>query len=56
MENTKAFYIETPSNPTLQVTDLKSVIGIAQQHNIITICDNTFMTSDVISLGIWFFY
>ncbi|MBO1929700.1 aminotransferase class V-fold PLP-dependent enzyme [Providencia rettgeri] len=57
MENTKAFYIETPSNPTLQVTDLKSVIGIAQQHNIITICDNTFMTpllSDVISLGIDF--
>ncbi|MBQ0269025.1 trans-sulfuration enzyme family protein [Providencia huaxiensis] len=56
-ENTKAFYIETPSNPTLQVTDLKTVIGIAKQHNMITICDNTFMTpllSDVISLGIDF--
>ncbi|GAB1440447.1 PLP-dependent aspartate aminotransferase family protein [Providencia sp.] len=56
-ENTKAFYIETPSNPTLQVTDLKSVIRIAQENGLITICDNTFMTpllSDVISLGIDF--
>lgn len=56
-ENTKAFYIETPSNPTLQVTDLKSVIRIAQENGLIIICDNTFMTpllSDVISLGIDF--
>ncbi|MBY6330831.1 PLP-dependent transferase [Providencia rettgeri] len=54
-KNTKAFYIETPSNPTLQVTDLISVIRIAKEKQLITICDNTFMTpllSDVISLGI----
>ncbi|EPL9569241.1 trans-sulfuration enzyme family protein [Providencia rettgeri] len=56
-ENTKAFYIETPSNPTLQVTDLNTVIGLAKDNNLITVCDNTFMTpllSDVISLGIDF--
>lgn len=56
-ENTKAFYIETPSNPTLQVTDLNGVIHLAKKSNLITICDNTFMTpllSDVISLGIDF--
>ncbi|MEQ4922549.1 trans-sulfuration enzyme family protein [Proteus hauseri] len=56
-EHTKAFYIETPSNPTLQITDLKSVISIAKKNNLITICDNTFMTpllSDVLSLGIDF--
>ncbi|APC12802.1 MULTISPECIES: trans-sulfuration enzyme family protein [Providencia] len=54
-KNTKAFYIETPSNPTLQVIDLISVIRIAKEKQLITICDNTFMTpllSDVISLGI----
>lgn len=56
-KNTKAFYIETPSNPTLQVTDLNAVIGLAKKNNLITVCDNTFMTpllSDVISLGIDF--
>lgn len=56
-DNTKAFYIETPSNPTLQVTDLNAVIRLARDNNLITICDNTFMTpllSDVISLGIDF--
>lgn len=53
--NTKAFYLETPSNPTLQITDLNAVIAIAKQHGIITICDNTFMTpllSNVIALGV----
>ncbi len=53
--NTRAFYLETPSNPTLQITDLQAVIAIAKQHNLITICDNTFMTpllSNVISLGV----
>lgn len=43
-ENTKAFYMETPSNPTLKITDIKGVVEIAKKHNIITILDNTFMT------------
>lgn len=54
-ENTRAFYLETPSNPTLQIIDLHSVISIAKKHNILTICDNTFMTpllSNVINLGV----
>ncbi len=54
-ENTRAFYLETPSNPTLQITDLQAVIAIAKKHNLQTICDNTFMTpllSNVIALGV----
>ncbi len=40
--NTKAIYIETPSNPTIDITDLKKVVEIAKQNNLITIVDNTF--------------
>ena len=43
-ENTKAIFIETPSNPLLNVTDIRGVVEIAKQHNLITIADNTFMT------------
>lgn len=43
-KNTKMIYIETPSNPTLEITDIKSVAAIAHKSGIITACDNTFMT------------
>ncbi|MGL4762533.1 MAG: trans-sulfuration enzyme family protein [Sarcina sp.] len=43
-ENTKALYLETPSNPLLKVTDLKACVEIAKEKNIITIADNTFMS------------
>lgn len=43
-ENTKVFYIETPSNPTLKITDVAAVAKIAQENGIVTICDNTFAT------------
>jgi len=43
-ENTKIIFIETPANPTLKITDLKAVARIAQERNIITIVDNTFMS------------
>jgi cystathionine gamma-synthase len=43
-ENTRAFYIETPSNPTMKVTDLKEIIRIAKERNIWVIVDNTFLT------------
>jgi methionine-gamma-lyase len=43
-ENTKIIFIETPANPTLKITDLKAVAKIAQERNIITIVDNTFMS------------
>ncbi|MDP8079093.1 trans-sulfuration enzyme family protein [Phocoenobacter skyensis] len=42
--NTKAFYMETPSNPTLKITDIQGVVEIAKKHNVLTIIDNTFMT------------
>ena len=39
---TRLIYIETPSNPTLKITDIKAVADIAKKHGIITIIDNTF--------------
>lgn len=42
--NTRAVFLETPSNPTLKVTDLRGVITIAKRHGLVTIVDNTFMT------------
>ncbi|GCF95531.1 cystathionine beta-lyase MetC [Enterococcus florum] len=42
--NTKALYLETPSNPLLQITDITSVVSIAKESQLTTIIDNTFMT------------
>ena len=41
---TKAIYIETPSNPTMKVTDLSAIRKIADEHNLLLIVDNTFLT------------
>lgn len=43
-ENTKAIFIETPSNPLLAVTDIRGIATIAKENNLISIIDNTFMT------------
>ncbi|MGK9044292.1 aminotransferase class I/II-fold pyridoxal phosphate-dependent enzyme [Mammaliicoccus vitulinus] len=43
-EETKMLFIETPSNPLLQITDIKAASAIAQKHDILTVVDNTFMT------------
>lgn len=40
--NTKILFIETPANPTIDITDLAEVVEIAREHNLITIVDNTF--------------
>ena len=41
--NTKMIWIETPTNPTLKVIDIKAVSDIAHEHeNIIVVVDNTF--------------
>ena len=40
----KAFFIESPANPLLTVTDLAGVAAIAKKHGILTIVANTFMT------------
>ncbi|GAB7388568.1 aminotransferase class V-fold PLP-dependent enzyme [Bacillaceae bacterium] len=53
--NTKALYLETPSNPTLKVTDLAGAAQIAKEHGLITIADNTFLTpyyQNPLALGI----
>jgi cystathionine gamma-lyase/homocysteine desulfhydrase len=42
--NTKAIYIETPTNPLLKITDIKAVSELAKKQNIKTIVDNTFST------------
>ncbi|WP_104625517.1 cystathionine gamma-synthase [Helicobacter felis] len=42
--NTKALYLETPSNPLLKITDLKLCSDIAKAHHLLTIVDNTFAT------------
>lgn len=43
-DNTKVFYLETPSNPTLKISDLAEIAKVAQENSITTICDNTFAT------------
>lgn len=43
-ENTKAIFIETPTNPLLKVTDIEEVAKFAKSKNLLTIVDNTFMT------------
>ncbi|UNL84284.1 bifunctional cystathionine gamma-lyase/homocysteine desulfhydrase [Priestia koreensis] len=42
--NTKALYIETPTNPLLKITDLEEASAVAKKHNLLTIVDNTFST------------
>ncbi|MGA8310058.1 MAG: aminotransferase class V-fold PLP-dependent enzyme, partial [Terriglobales bacterium] len=42
--NTKLLYLESPTNPTLRVVDLKKVTALAKQHNLITFIDSTFAT------------
>ncbi|MDF2959787.1 MAG: aminotransferase class I/II-fold pyridoxal phosphate-dependent enzyme [Paenibacillus sp.] len=42
--NTKAVFLETPSNPTLKITDIAAITGWAKQHGLLTMLDNTFMT------------
>lgn len=42
--NTKAFFFETPANPTLDVVDLAYVCGLAREHGITSIVDNAFAT------------
>jgi cystathionine beta-lyase len=42
--NTKLFYVETPSNPTLKVTDIRAVSEMAKSVGALTFVDNTFLT------------
>ncbi|MBE5104253.1 cystathionine beta-lyase [Bacillus thuringiensis] len=42
--NTKLFYVETPSNPLLKVTDIRTVSKLAKSIGALTFVDNTFLT------------
>ena len=43
-ENTKAVYIETPTNPMMNVTDIGKLAEITKRRNILLIVDNTFLS------------
>lgn len=40
--NTRAMYVETMTNPLLQVADLKAVVEFSRKHHLISMIDNTF--------------
>ncbi|MBX5482305.1 MAG: cystathionine gamma-synthase [Myxococcaceae bacterium] len=41
---TKMMWVETPTNPMLKLIDLERMSGIAKKHQLISVCDNTFLT------------
>ncbi len=43
-KNTKMIFVETPTNPLLDVIDLKMVGEVAKAHNLLYVVDNTFLT------------
>jgi cystathionine beta-lyase/cystathionine gamma-synthase len=52
--NTKMIYVETPTNPTMIVTDIAAVAKVARERNITLVVDNTFLSpflQQPISLG-----
>jgi cystathionine beta-lyase len=54
-QNTKGIYIETPSNPTLKIIDIKSISDLAKKSGVWTMVDNTFaspVNQNPISMGI----
>jgi cystathionine beta-lyase/cystathionine gamma-synthase len=42
--NTRALFLETPSNPLLKITDLPACLALAREVGLISIVDNTFMS------------
>lgn len=43
-ENTKLVWLETPTNPTLKVSDIKAVAEVVHKHGALLVVDNTFMS------------
>lgn len=41
---TKMIWIETPSNPLLNIIDIAAIVGIARAKKILTVADNTFLS------------
>jgi len=42
--DTKLIWIESPSNPTLSLVDIRNVASVAHQHGIMVVVDNTFLS------------
>ena len=42
-EKTKLIWIETPTNPMMNIIDIKSVVGYAKDRKILVAVDNTFL-------------
>lgn len=42
--NTRMLWLETPSNPLLNIVDLEMVVDVAKKHHLLTAMDNTFAT------------
>jgi cystathionine beta-lyase/cystathionine gamma-synthase len=42
--STRAIYVESMTNPLLQVPDLEAVVGLAREHGLVSVIDNTFAT------------
>lgn len=40
--NTRMLWLETPSNPLLNITDIEMAVDIARKHKLLTVLDNTF--------------
>jgi O-succinylhomoserine sulfhydrylase len=45
--NTKMLYVETPSNPGLDIVDVESISALCKKHNILFVVDNCFATPAV---------
>jgi cystathionine beta-lyase/cystathionine gamma-synthase len=43
-KNTKLIWVETPTNPMLNIIDIKAVATVAKKHNVLLAVDNTFAT------------
>ena len=43
-ENTKAIFVETPTNPMMNVIDIEKLAAIAKKHSLLLIVDNTFLS------------
>lgn len=43
-KNTKLVWLETPTNPTLKITDIAAVAKVAKAHGLLVVVDNTFMS------------
>ncbi len=43
-KNTKLIYVETPSNPIMQITDIEEIAKIAHKNGALLYVDNTFLT------------